>query len=91
MQAKSNFILSISGGWWAARPAVGRRARAAAEGSGLGFRGWGISMTAGPRGRSKGGCWTGGGSEVWAERRLAAAPPTWVVEEAGWVRSTRGG
>jgi hypothetical protein len=47
-------------------------------------------MAAGPRGRSWGGCRTGGGGGVWAKRRAVATPPTEVVEEAGWARSAAG-
>jgi hypothetical protein len=54
----------------------------------LGFRvlGWGVfSIAARPRGRFGGGCRTGSGGVVWAERRAVAAPHAGVVEEAGWA------
>jgi hypothetical protein len=43
-------------------------------------------MATGPRGIFGGGCRTGGGGGVWAERLAVAAPPGEVVEEDGWAR-----
>jgi hypothetical protein len=48
-------------------------------------------MAAGLRRRFEGGCWTGGGGGVWAERQAAAAALTGVVDEAGWAMVGSGG
>jgi hypothetical protein len=56
-----------------------------------GFGDGGSSMAAGLRGRSGGGCRTGGGGGVWAERQAAVASPAGVVEEAGWAKVGSGG